>query len=901
MATSGARVHIYGDWDGTGVKKATQDISFFEKQATGFSGNLTKSFTGMGAALGGAFAIGSIATGVLDFLQSSMQAAIADEKSMVSLAKAMDNVGLSAQKSSVEEFIKKLSLATGVADDELRPAMQRLVTATGDAAKSQKLLSLALDISVATGKDATSVATALGKAANGQFSALTRLGVPLEANVVKTKNFSAVVDVLSKKFGGQAAAAADTYGGKLQRIQVAADEAKETIGYALMGALDGISKAFGNTGDMVGLISKLGDATADVVTGMGIWAARIAELIPLLDQGREKTDLWGQHGENFVVSIAKLDPMLIGLAATIGFFGSEAQNAAAETEKNTAALNAWGAAYGAVAAAEADRAPKAAAAAEAEARLADQLSKAEQAAIKARDSIVHATDALKAWQQALSQSGSMDKWKADLIELRSKFDGVNKSLSDNTLAGLKNRDAIRGYASDLITAVEDWGNRYDKTVTQRIERQAGEAAKLRQSLIDSGFKAADVDKFLGGVGLWNKQMQLISSGLTRGQAASAMRYAGMAVGKALTDGVTIGISQGTPTVTAQAASTVDAASYAARKAAQIQSPSKVWAEIGTNLMDGLKAGMVVGWPQLAAQITTGMEGLTITMRGESAKLTKETADAFAKQRDIFNDIVDAQASKIIEAKQALQDYAKSVADTVMGNIDMSSTNPDGTAMTPEQWVNALFGGIEGQSNLVTAVAQLTGKIPEAVQQQLLTMAPEQGIAFANFLADPKNSALLETLTWNYEHLATYTQNALGIPMATAFATVGGESATGMIAAAKKTIAAAAEDFQKWVSRHLSTDITVRVHYASDDLPGRATGGPVSAGSAFLVGERGPEVFVPNVNGTIVPNNALGGSGAGSTYSISVQAGVGDPAAIGRTVVESIRAYERRSGKVFASA
>lgn len=41
-------------------------------------------------------------------------------------------------------------------------------------------------------------------------------------------------------------------------------------------------------------------------------------------------------------------------------------------------------------------------------------------------------------------------------------------------------------------------------------------------------------------------------------------------------------------------------------------------------------------------------------------------------------------------------------------------------------------------------------------------------------------------------------------------------------------------------------------------PGRAMGGPVSAGTTYLVGERGPELFMPSGSGTIIPNNELGG-------------------------------------------
>jgi len=80
--------------------------------------------------------------------------------------------------------------------------------------------------------------------------------------------------------------------------------------------------------------------------------------------------------------------------------------------------------------------------------------------------------------------------------------------------------------------------------------------------------------------------------------------------------------------------------------------------------------------------------------------------------------------------------------------------------------------------------------------------------------------------------------------------------------------------------------------------GRAMGGPVTSGSMYTVGERGPELFVPNENGMIVPNNQIG---ATTNYNITVQAGVGDPVRIGEEVVTAIKRYERVSGPVFASA
>jgi len=81
------------------------------------------------------------------------------------------------------------------------------------------------------------------------------------------------------------------------------------------------------------------------------------------------------------------------------------------------------------------------------------------------------------------------------------------------------------------------------------------------------------------------------------------------------------------------------------------------------------------------------------------------------------------------------------------------------------------------------------------------------------------------------------------------------------------------------------------------FPGFANGGPVLGGKPIIVGEKGPELFVPGSNGNVVPNNAMGGN----TYQITVQAGVGDPRAIGQSIVEYVKKFEQANGPVFRAA
>jgi hypothetical protein len=274
-----------------------------------------------------------------------------------------------------------------------------------------------------------------------------------------------------------------------------------------------------------------------------------------------------------------------------------------------------------------------------------------------------------------------------------------------------------------------------------------------------------------------------------------------------------------------------------------------------------------------------MDELTISIRGKADEASGELLKSFANRTDAFKSIIDTQVEKIASARQALADYASSVTDTVLGNIKFSTTGTDAdgksVALTPEQIVTMVLGDITNQSNAVTAIGKIATQIPAALAQQMLTMDPQAAIALADYLSN--NPAQMERLAWNYNGLATYTQDVLGIPMAAAFATVGDVSATEMIANAKRVIREQAGEFRRWVRNHLGTEITVKVNYDTSGAPAgyRAAGGPVTGGLPYVVGERGPELFVPGASGSIVPNGALTAlpqSGGGSPIIVNLNVG-----------------------------
>jgi hypothetical protein len=165
-----------------------------------------------------------------------VKAAIQDEQAQLKLANALKSAtgATQAQIAATESMILKTSLATGVADDELRPAMQRLAVSTKDVGEAQRLLALALDISKGSGKSLEEVANALGKAQDGNTTALQRLGLGLSKAELSTLSFTEVQQKLSDLYGGSAAANAETFQGKIDRLKVGFDEAKESLGTALL-------------------------------------------------------------------------------------------------------------------------------------------------------------------------------------------------------------------------------------------------------------------------------------------------------------------------------------------------------------------------------------------------------------------------------------------------------------------------------------------------------------------------------------------------------------------------------------------------------------------------------------------------------------------------------------------
>ena len=235
MAVGAVVARILTQYSDKGSKAAQKDIAKLGQRFDDFSRRTVRAF-GIATAAVSAFAV--------KVGKDAVQAAIADQKSQVLLANSLRNTtgATTTAIAAVEDYISKLQVQVGVADDELRPALSRLAAVTGDVAVAQQLLGTALDVSAFSGADLNSVTVAFTRALQGNFRGLQRLVPSIDATVVKSKDLVAIFNEVEKATQGAAAARAGTLEFRLAILRIRYEEILETLGYSLLPVLEEFSK-----------------------------------------------------------------------------------------------------------------------------------------------------------------------------------------------------------------------------------------------------------------------------------------------------------------------------------------------------------------------------------------------------------------------------------------------------------------------------------------------------------------------------------------------------------------------------------------------------------------------------------------------------------------------------------
>ena len=750
---------ITGDYRDRDIKRAQRDVDLLKTQAgtTGSAFTKMSGFAaGMGAAVGAA-AIGAAAAGArmaLEFGVNGVKAFVEDEAAAAKLAQTMSNLGMEGATAAVEANIDALQRQFGVADDLLRPSMEKLLRSFGDVGTASQMMSLALDISAGTGRSLEQVTQALSRAAGGNALALGKIAPELDKNILKSGDMNAITAELSQTFGGQARTASQTYQGQLARLAVGFGELQESFGAGFIKAL---GQTEGKTGDLMTAMQDLQPALEEVGAAAADLVLELAGLVTASNKA-------SKAGKSFLE-----DPNWDDLGTTI-----------IEAAKSNEFFN---------------------------------------------STLVNSIPVI----------GPTINF---LLQLTGAYDALAGSAA-NAYGGVSRTAMAMGKGAPIVDRNSAATARYTG-----LAKELGATVSTTGGNLDGFFTSL---QSVGG-GASSAAEKIVV--LTDKQRNLALTMAGSQVAlKQATDDL-----------------------KAIKDAADAYAESTTAAILGTVSLS--------------------------TAFGDAMKASEEGSLAAGQtvvQATIANLQAQAEASKAFEA--SLQAIVAAGGPATMGLIEMLRQT-------------ARDHGMPAGTLLATEV--LTGGFVPALTEQLKgfnVFATDAGTAMANNFfgqgiadADALLNGLSAEVAAQAKMLDRLGRN-IGLPIAAAIseeiaqAIRDGIADGRAVAARRRAQAFAAASFVPITVAPGAPGAAAFTGGGMVNIAPMAAGGPVAGGRPFLVGERGPELFVPGSNGNIVPNNAMGGN----TYQITVQAGVGDPRAIGQSIVEYVRKFEQANGPVFRAA
>jgi hypothetical protein len=246
MALPNLIVSAVAEWNGKALTKGSTQISKFNQTVKG-----------LGRTLGITFS----AAALLGYSKKAVAAygeQIAEAKR---LDTALRNLGFNFATAEAEGYIDTVEKVTGVNRDQLQPSFIQLAQTTRSTTMAQSMLNTALDISAGTGLDLASTTKILSQAYVGNYKGLKQLNLGYTNAELATKSYLEIEKLIAEQYAGQSKNAADSYEGSLNRLKIAAEQASEQIGQALVSSLSTSS------GGMDKLIDKV-DGAADSISGL---------------------------------------------------------------------------------------------------------------------------------------------------------------------------------------------------------------------------------------------------------------------------------------------------------------------------------------------------------------------------------------------------------------------------------------------------------------------------------------------------------------------------------------------------------------------------------------------------------------------------------------------------------
>jgi hypothetical protein len=283
----GIQIIVGADYNDKDLKRAQRDLDKLKGEAAKSAGPFQRLGATFRNNLGPALAAAGIAAGALAVKLGidGVKAAIEDQKSVEVLAQTLRNLGKAHEAAGVEDYIAQLESATGVVDEQLRPAFGKLVMATGDVTEAQRRMGQAMDIAIGVGQDLNSVLKAVARAmATGRSGTLARYGIIMDQNTIATRGFGAALDEAAAKFTGMAEKEAKTLEGRMRILGVEVQNLKEAFGYGFLNGIgdagDGLDSMAQAMRDLRPALETLGQATGELVKGLGDLVYWFGEIIP---------------------------------------------------------------------------------------------------------------------------------------------------------------------------------------------------------------------------------------------------------------------------------------------------------------------------------------------------------------------------------------------------------------------------------------------------------------------------------------------------------------------------------------------------------------------------------------------------------------------------------------------
>ena len=748
---------IQGDYRDRDIKRAQRDLDLLKTQAgtTGSAFTKMSGFAaGMGAAVGAA-AIGAAAAGArmaLEFGVNGVKAFVEDEAAAAKLAQTMSNLGMEGATAAVEANIDALQRQFGVADDLLRPSMEKLLRSFGDVGTASQMMSLALDISAGTGRSLEQVTQALSRAAGGNALALGKIAPELDKNILKSGDMNAITAELSQTFGGQAQTAAGTYQGQLARLGVGFSELQEAFGSGFLNSLDNTTQG---TNDLMAAMKELepamrtlGTTASKAAVGLAKFAAESASVVDGAIAMAEEPSWDGliTHLRNTFEATDQFKGVFKSIPGVGGFIDDIYSVVTALLALNDAQgagdfIDVAGGSF-------------------------DDLSATAGQSAKAISGTVGA---------AIALGNATATYGGNLVEYGVKIESVGR--------------ASGGAAEKIVVLTEKQKNlALTMAGSQVAFKQATDDLKAIKDAADA-YAESTTAAILGTVSL----------STAFGDALKASEAGSLAAGQTVA-GATIANLKAQMEATAAFEASLKSIIAAGGSMALIEQLRQ------TALEQGMPAGTL-----LATEVLTG--GFVPELTALLTDFNVFATDAGTAMADNF--------------------FAQGITDAVA-------------------LLNGLSTEVAAQAKMLDRLGRNIGLPIAAAISEEIAQAIRDGIADGRAVAARRRAAAFAAASF--------------VPITVA---PGG--------AAPAAAATAGNNF--------------------GGIATFAQGGSVMGGRAIIVGEKGPELFVPGSNGNVVPNNAMGGN----TYQITVQAGVGDPRAIGQSIVEYVKKFEQANGPVFRAA